>query len=165
MSHPHELAAGDLSIQLLTFSDSRQIEDDESGRTMKKFIAESSYQLSGHEIIRENYKSIRDGFQRAINSEKIDAVISSGGTGITRRDRTAEVVREISDEEIPGFGELFRHLSYKQIGTRGILSQALAARAGQKIIICLPGSPGAVELALEAIILEELPHMVEMARG
>jgi len=165
MSHNHDLNPEDIRIQLYTLSDTRDIDEDKSGQLMKKFVENSSYDLAGYEIIRENYETLKKSFNRAVEAEDIDVIISSGGTGITRRDRTVEVVREILEVEIPGFGELFRHLSYKEIGTRSILSQALAARTGEKIIICLPGSPGAVKLAFNKILLNELPHMVEMARS
>lgn len=165
MNHKHNLNPKNIRIQLFTLSDTRSIENDESGKLMKKYIQQSPYKLAGTKLIKEDFETLEKNFTRAVESQEIDAIISSGGTGITRRDQAIEVLREISDVELPGFGELFRRLSYEEIGTDSILSRALAARAKKTILVSIPGSPAAVELAFKKILLEALPHMIEMAHS
>ncbi|MGM0380975.1 MAG: MogA/MoaB family molybdenum cofactor biosynthesis protein [bacterium] len=163
MSHNQKLSPEDIRIQLFTLSDTRKVDDDESGRLMKKYLGENSFRIAGADVLREDIEILETNFKQAIADNDIQVVIASGGTGITTRDRTVEVVRQLSDFVLPGFGELFRRLSYEDIGTNSILSRSLAAKADKTIVVCLPGSPGAVKLAFEEILLEALPHMVEMA--
>ncbi len=108
---------------------------------------------------------IQKTMREMLNSPKIDAIISTGGTGITPADVTIEAVRPLIEKELPGFGELFRHLTFQDIGSAAVLSRALAGVAKGKAVFCLPGSPHAVKLCLERLILPETAHIVLHAHG
>ncbi len=151
-----------IGVQLLTISDSRQPEDDRSGKLMRERIDNSGFKLAGHEIIREDRGKITTAVTRHLRRTDLRAIISSGGTGLSRRDITLEEISPLFDRELPGFGELFRTLSYPQVGARCLLSRATAGQVDNKIIFLLPGAPAAVELALDELILPVLQHMIEV---
>lgn len=151
---------GDIRVQLFTVSDTRNPEDDESGSRMKAFVEDSDFQLAGHRILREDPSRLRENFREVLGDPGIDVVISSGGTGIAPRDRTLETVRPMLEVELPGFGELFRFLSYDDVGAYTIMSRATAGSGQNTVVVLLPGSPAAVSLAFEEIILPVLHHMV-----
>jgi molybdenum cofactor biosynthesis protein B len=108
---------------------------------------------------------IQETMLEMLHSYEVDAIISTGGTGITPADVTIEAVRPIIEKELPGFGELFRHLTYQEIGSAAVMSRAMAGVALGKAVFCLPGSPHAVKLCLERFILPETAHIVLHARG
>jgi molybdopterin adenylyltransferase len=145
-----------LSVAVLTVSDTRTLETDTSGA-----FAESSLVAAGHRcleriVIRDDIDSIRAALARIIDVQKVDVVVITGGTGLTRRDVTPEAVETLVTKVIPGFGELFRQLSYAEIGAATIQSRAFAALCGHALVFALPGSTAAVRLAMETIILPEL---------
>lgn len=156
------ISAEEIGIKLFTISDSRHPDEDRSGKLMREKIKESPFNFFDHRIIREESGHIRETVRNALNEEGVRVVITSGGTGMSDRDRTIEELSPLLDKELPGFGELFRQLSYDQVGPRCVLSRALAGRCGKDVIITLPGSPDAVELALDEIILEVIHHLLEV---
>ncbi len=162
MHNSKEITGSDISVQLLTISDSRKIENDRSGELMKKYIEASPFQLAGYSILREDFSVLDGAYRKLLEEPGIDVIISSGGTGLSGRDRTIEVLEEILESRLDGFGEIFRFLSYEEIGPRAVLSRAMAGKANKKLFFALPGSPAAVRLGFEKIILEILKHAVEI---
>lgn len=153
-----------IGICLLTISDSRELKNDESGDYLENTLADNHYEIINREIVREDTDRLKRRFQTWIDSNESDVVISTGGTGISSRDRTLDVINDMLDKTLPGFGELFRQLSYEEVGAYTVMSRATAGRADDTLIIALPGSTNAVKLALNEIILEILPHMVKEIR-
>ncbi len=135
--------------------------DDESGRIIMDGIERWGYILSGYRLVSDDEEMIIS----AVKELEGDAIISTGGTGLTPRDVTVEAVKKIVDKEIEGFGEIFRFLSYMQVGGSAMLSRAFAGVADGKVIFCLPGSKKAVKLAVEKIIMPNLVHVISHARG
>lgn len=159
--HEHEkMAAASLRIGIMTFSDTRDEASDKSGALLKEIIAAAGHKISAYALVREEPELMRLELQKWLALEELDAVITNGGTGLTARDDTVEVARSLFCKELDGFGELFRHISYQQIGAAAMLSRATAGRVGNKMLICLPGSSKAVKLAAERLILPQLPHMI-----
>jgi len=152
-----------VSIAVLTISDTRTLDDDTSGKTLIERIAAAGHRVAAREIVRDEKAAIVAKLRQWIADPQVDAVITTGGTGITGRDITPEAFAEVVEKEIPGFGELFRSLSFTEIGAGAMLSRALAGVAKTKVIICVPGSLGAVKLAMDKIILPEIGHIVREA--
>lgn len=127
-----------------------------------ELLKEANHQVSLYKIIPDEREQIRMTVEKAIYSNRIDAVIVNGGTGISYRDVTIESIEPLFDKHLPGFGELFRYLSYQyDIGTASILSRATCGVANHRLIFSIPGSTGAVTLAMERLILPEIGHMVK----
>ncbi len=150
-------------IALLTISDTRAEADDESGSLMEEIIVREGFDPVRREIVREEPDRLREAFREVVDRADVDVLITSGGTGISHRDRTLEVLRPMLDRELPGFGELFRRLSFDEIGAYTVMSRATAGRIDTTVVFALPGSPNAVELALEEIVVPILPHAVREA--
>jgi molybdenum cofactor biosynthesis protein B len=149
---------------VLTCSDSRAHADDVSGRALREGLEAAGHTVVGQSVVRDEPDAIRAAVQRGLDGGA-RAVLITGGTGITHRDQTVEAVRPLLDREMPGFGELFRMLSFQEIGSAAWLSRALAGTARGALVFVLPGSPNAVRLALERLILPELGHAVrELSR-
>ena len=158
--HEHEAQApASLRIAVLTLSDTRTEAEDRSGAILKDELLAAGHQIVAYRLIREDPEGIEETL-RAFLALDVDAVITNGGTGLTARDGTIEVARRLLQKELPGFGELFRALSFQQIGAAALLSRATAGLANGKILVCLPGSSKGVRLALRRILLNQLPHMV-----
>lgn len=138
--------------------------NDVSGDLIVKMLRENGHRVTMRRIIPDDKEQIQRVLMRALKSRKIDAIIFSGGTGVSPNDVTIEAVKPILDKEIPGFGEIFRFLSYKKIGSAAILTRALAGTCKGKAIFCLPGSPDSVSLALEKLIIPEVGHIIKHAR-
>jgi molybdenum cofactor biosynthesis protein B len=135
-----------------------------SGRAARQALEAAGHPVVGQEVVPDEPAAIRAALQRAVEGGA-RAVILTGGTGITRRDQTVEAVRPLLDKEVPGFGELFRMLSFQEIGSAAWLSRALAGTFREALVFVLPGSPNAVRLALDRLILPELGHAVrELSR-
>ncbi|MFQ6033405.1 MAG: molybdenum cofactor biosynthesis protein B [Candidatus Bipolaricaulia bacterium] len=145
---------------VITVSDTRTPETDESGRTTCEELEAHGHRLLLYRIVKDEPSQIGELLEEARADGHVQAVILTGGTGISSRDNTYEVIREFIDKELPGFGELFRWLSFREVGPRAILSRAVAGVMGQKLIFSLPGSSGAVRLALRELILPLLGHAV-----
>jgi molybdenum cofactor biosynthesis protein B len=158
--HRHDKAH--LKLAVITASDSRTPETDESGRSIRQMLEAAGHQVGHHEIIPDDPARLRQAVIDAV--AQMDGVIITGGTGIAGRDSTIEAVRPLLHKELEGFGELFRMLSYQEIGTAAFLSRALAGTSNGKIVIALPGSPGACQLAMEKLLIPELGHMAHLLK-
>ncbi|HJH31573.1 MAG TPA: MogA/MoaB family molybdenum cofactor biosynthesis protein [Methanosarcinaceae archaeon] len=134
--------------------------EDISGQVMRDIIIQNGHHVLNYSLISDEINEIRDIANFATNTDA-DIIITSGGTGLASRDVTIESIAPMLDKEMPGFGELFRHKSIRQIGTSVILTRAIAGVANNKAIFCLPGSPNAARLALEEIIMPETGHIVK----
>ena len=149
---------------VITVSDTRTEKTDRSGAAIADLLLENEHEVAGRTIVPDDPQRVRGALQAGIETPDVDAVILTGGTGITRRDGTYEVVSTLLDKRIDGFGELFRALSYMEIGPAAMMSRACAGLAGGTIVISLPGSENAVRLAMAKLVLPELGHMVREAR-
>ena len=162
MSHAEHRAAAPSHIRcyVITVSDSRTEDTDTGGRLLRELLTEGGHLVLGHTIVRDDPVILRAAIERQLNMSKVQAVITTGGTGISRRDGSYEVVTELLDKRLDGFGELFRSLSFAEIGPSAMLSRACAGTARGKILVSLPGSQNAVRLGLTKLILPELGHLV-----
>jgi molybdopterin adenylyltransferase len=154
---------------VLTISDTRIAETDSGGQAIMETLREAGHTVSDYTIVKDEPVQIESQLNSWLtppnqppttNHQPLDLIVTTGGTGIASRDTTVEVVRRLLDKELEGFGELFRMLSYQEVGPAAMLSRAVAGLAGQTLIFTLPGSPNAVKLAMEKLIIPELPHMV-----
>ncbi len=145
-----------VNIALLTVTDTRNIDTDKSGKILVEKIKEQNHNLVDRKIIKDEKNEIKMVLSEWIKKDNIDVIITTGGTGLTGRDITPEAIKDISDKEITGFGELFRQLSYKTVGTSAIQSRACAVLANGKDIFALPGSSGGVTDAWEGILKYQL---------
>ncbi|MBY6035190.1 MogA/MoaB family molybdenum cofactor biosynthesis protein [Fictibacillus nanhaiensis] len=159
----HKATAPDYArCMIVTVSDTRNKETDKSGYLIHSFLTEHHHQINEYQIIRDDIHLIKKAALFAIENEEIDVIIFNGGTGIATRDVTIEALAPLFEKEITGFGELFRMLSYTEdIGSGAMLSRAAAGVKGQTTIFALPGSSGAVKLAMNKLILPELTHIVQ----
>ena len=167
MSVAEHQAKGKKSVGcwVVTVSDTRDESTDQSGQLIKSLLAEKGHQLCGYHIVRDEPTQIESLLQEALARRDVDAVLVNGGTGIAPRDATYEVVSRLLDKKLDGFGEIFRFLSYQEIGSAAIMSRAVAGSAKGKVLISLPGSKGAVELAMRRLVLPELGHMVSQLQA
>ena len=145
-----------VNIALLTVTDTRTFDNDKSGSILVSKIKEDNHNLIDRKICKDNKKDIIIILKEWINQKDIDVIITTGGTGLTGRDITPEAVEEIADKHIPGFGEIFRNISLKTVGTSSIQSRACAAIANGKYIFALPGSSGGVTDAWDGILKYQL---------
>ena len=150
---------------VVTVSDTRMPDTDTSGKYMQEALSGAGHAINAYMIVKDEPEDIRRVLQHHIQSPDTDAVLLTGGTGLSRRDGTYEVVRSCLDKELTGFGELFRMFSYEEIGAAAMMSRATAGVAGQTVIISMPGSSAAVRLALEKLILPELAHLTYTVQG
>lgn len=149
-----------ISCAILTISDSRTEQTDESGKLLKLKLSQSGHRVLFYSILKNEPDAIRQKLEELLTQEELQAIITSGGTGASHRDVTIETISPFLEKKLDGFGELFRFLSYEEIGIGSIMSRAIAGVARGKIIICLPGSIDAISLALDKIILPEIGHLV-----
>lgn len=152
-----------VSCAVLTISDSRTEQDDESGKLIKQRLSDSGHRVMSYSILKNEADSIKKKIYELLRQEELQVIITSGGTGVSHRDITVETISPILEKKLDGFGELFRSLSYQEIGTTSIMSRAIAGVAGGKVILCLPGSPEAAKLAMDKVILPEIGHLVREA--
>jgi molybdenum cofactor biosynthesis protein B len=164
--HEHK-AKGKKSIAcfVLTVSDTRDETTDTSGQAIKNLLAEHGHSLAGYRIVKDEPKDIEALLKRTLAEAAVEAVIVNGGTGIAPRDGTYEVIDRLLEKRLDGFGEIFRFLSYQDIGSAAMMSRAVAGASNGKVLISLPGSKGAVELGMQKLILPELGHMVAQLKG
>ena len=147
-----------VSIALLTISDTRKLADDKSGDLLESKVLGSGHTLYDRKIVKDEIFEIRDISNKWINNPEVEIIISTGGTGLTGRDVSPEAFRGIFDKEIEGFGELFRYLSFKKIGTSTIQSRAIAGVSNGTYIFVLPGSPSACKDAWDDILSHQLDY-------
>ena len=146
----------EVNIAILTVTDTRTIDNDKSGAILVKKIAEQNHKLVDRKIVKDEKEDIKKIILDWTKSNEIDVIITTGGTGLTGRDITPEVLDEIADKKIPGFGELFRQLSYQTVGTSTLQSRACAILKNGKYVFALPGSSGGVTDAWEMILKYQL---------
>jgi molybdenum cofactor biosynthesis protein B len=146
----------DIRVALLTISDTRSLADDKSGDLLARFLATDKHHLADRQLVRDDIYAIRAQVSQWIADSQVQAIITTGGTGFTGRDSTPEAIAPLFDKHIEGFGELFRQLSYDDIGTSTIQSRALGGLANGTLIFSLPGSSGAVTLGWEKILHNQL---------
>jgi molybdopterin adenylyltransferase len=151
-------------IATLTLSDTRTTEDDEGGRLLDELLRGGGFTVASHAIVREDDAAIRDAVLELCRTD-VQAIVLTGGTGIAPRDRTIEVLTPLFQKTLDGFGEGFRRLSWEQIGPNAILSRAVAGVIDGRLVAALPGSPKAVRLAVEQIILPIIGHAVDLVSG
>lgn len=147
-----------VNIAVLTVSDSRSLAEDKSGQLLCEALQAAGHNLAAREIVKDDIYAIRAIASRWIADDTIQAMISTGGTGITGRDGTPEALSVLLDKTIEGFGEMFRNLSYRDIGTSTLQSRALAGVANGTYVFCLPGSSGACKTAWEELIQAQLDY-------
>ncbi len=145
-----------LNIAVLTLSDTRTAENDTSGDTLASLLADAGHLLAARELIPDDVYRMRAVVSNWIADPAIHAVITTGGTGLTHRDSTPEALKPLFDQQIDGFGELFRQLSYAEIGSSTLQSRCLAGLANRTLIFCLPGSTGACRTGWNSILKEQL---------
>ncbi len=158
-------APNSLKFAVLTVSDTRNLETDKSGQLIVQRMEDAKHQLHKRIVVPDEPSQISEQVRAFAAVERLDVLLLTGGTGISPRDQTPEAVIPLLDIEIPGFGETFRVLSYEEIGPATMLSRAFAGRIGQVLVFCLPGSSNAVKLAMDKLLVPELPHLVHHSRG
>jgi molybdenum cofactor biosynthesis protein B len=162
MGHRDHKAVAPSSVRcfVLTVSDTRTEETDTGGRAVADLLLAGGHQVTGRKIVRDEPQMIRATIREQLASADVQAVIATGGTGISQRDTTFETINALLDKRLDGFGELFRMLSYQEIGAAAMLSRASAGTAQGKLIFSLPGSENAVRLAMTKLIVPELGHVL-----
>jgi molybdenum cofactor biosynthesis protein B len=159
--HKHRESAPDtVRVAILTISDTRTRETDTGGDVAEELLRDAGHEIVERRIVRDEVAGIRNNLVDLLASSDVDAVITTGGTGISARDTTYEVVDRMIEKKLEGFGEIFRMLSYEEIGAAAIMSRALAGAVGTKFVASLPGSRNAVRLAVEKLLVPELAHVV-----
>jgi molybdopterin adenylyltransferase len=159
--HKHRDAAPDVvRVAVLTISDTRTPETDTGGDAAEELLRGAGHEVVGRGIVPDEPAQIKAEIVDLLVRPDVDAVITTGGTGISARDTTYEVVERMLDKKLDGFGEIFRMLSYEEIGAAAILSRAVAGAVGAKLVACLPGSRNAVRLAVEKLLAPELSHVI-----
>jgi len=163
----HRAAAPDsVRCAILTISDTRTTETDDGGKTIRERLLASGHQVIYQRILPDDAVSIRDLVATWAEDDAIQAILTTGGTGIAGRDTTYEALVSLLDKRIDGFGELFRMLSFAEVGSAAMLSRAVGGLAGRTVILAMPGSPAGVALAMDRLVIPELGHLAgEAARG
>jgi molybdopterin adenylyltransferase len=160
----HKAAAPrSVGCYIMTISDTRTEATDTSGRAIAVLLEGAGHRIAGRAIVKDDPDLIRNALERQFASPEVQVIITTGGTGIASRDSTYEVVSGMLHKTLDGFGELFRMISYEQIGSAAMLSRACAGLVGGRIVVALPGSEAAVRLAMERLIIPEIGHLVQQA--
>lgn len=160
--HQHDLT--ELGLAVLTVSSSRTTDEDSAGDAIIEIVEAAGHDVPTRELVNDDFDSIQQTVDRLVDREDTDCVITTGGTGVTPDDVTIEAIEPLFDKPLPGFGELFRRLSYDEIGTKVVGTRATAGIIHGVPVFCLPGSENAVRLGTEDIALEEAPHLAGLAR-
>jgi molybdenum cofactor biosynthesis protein B len=153
-----------VSCVVLTVTDSRTPEADTSGQLIEQRLLAAGHEVVERQIVRDEPDAVRVLLEGAIERPEVDAAVVTGGTGVAPRDTTPEAVEPLLEKTLPGFGELFRMLSFQEVGAAALLSRALAGTAGRTVVFVLPGSRAAVGLAMDRLIVPELAHIVGQLR-
>ncbi len=154
-----------LNFAVITISDTRDASADRGGPYLVERVEGAGHAVTRREVVRDERGEIEAAVRAAVGDASVDLVLTTGGTGIAPRDVTYDTLRELFDSEIPGFGELFRMLSYQQIGPAALLSRAIGGVLGGKVVLAMPGSPKALALAMDEIVLREATHLVQQTRA
>ena len=165
MSQSEHKARAPISVRcfIVTVSDTRTEETDTSGRAIAELLDAAGHIVTGRAIVKDEASLVREAVRRQLASPDVQAIIATGGTGITSRDSTYEAISALLEKRLDGFGELFRMLSFEQIGAAAMMSRACAGLAAGHIVVSLPGSEAAVRLAMERLLIPELGHLVQQA--
>lgn len=158
--HSRDLS-GTGKVAVVTLSDTRTSQNDIGGDTIVELATTSGHRIVKRILLKEDPRQIEETVQQLADDTTVEVILITGGTGIARRDTTYETIAGMLTREIPGYGELFRSLSFKEIGTAAMLSRAQGGLLGQTLLFTMPGSPGAVRLAMERLILPELGHLLQ----
>jgi molybdopterin adenylyltransferase len=145
---------------ILTVSDTRTEETDASGALIREYLTLNGHEIRDYSIVKDEPEQIRATIDKWSSDPAIECVLSNGGTGIAKRDTTYDVISELIEKKLDGFGEIFRQLSFQEIGAAAILSRAVAGTYNGTLIIAMPGSSNAVRLAMEKLIATELGHLI-----
>jgi molybdopterin adenylyltransferase len=156
-------APASVRCAVLTISDTRTIESDTGGATLVRMLTDHGHEVCARGLVPDDPVRVQTWIQFQRAKDDVQAILTTGGTGVASRDSTYEAIMQLLDKPIPGFGELFRMLSYQEIGPAAMLSRACAGVSQCRIVIALPGSEAAIRLALEKLVLPELGHMVREA--
>ncbi len=148
------------SFAILVVSDTRTMETDRSGKIAMEIVASEGHTTEAYDIVKNDEGEVRTAITGYINDPSIRVILTSGGTGVGRKDITADTIDPLLDKKLDGFGEYFRRLSHDEIGLAGIYSRAVAGLVGNKAIFCLPGSKNAMVTALKKIILPSIGHLL-----
>ena len=164
--HEQHQAQGPPSARcaVITVSDTRTLDTDTGGQAVIDHLATAGHLVVAREIIPDEPSRMAPLLLALRARDDVDVILLTGGTGISSRDQTYETVSSLLDKPLPGYGEIFRMLSYHEIGPAAILSRAVGGLAGRKVLLTMPGSPAAVRLAMEKIIIPQLPHLLREAR-
>jgi len=163
---PHPDSQGiTVNCAIITVSDTRTPETDKSGQLIQQLLLAEKHEVSFYHIVKDEPAAIQKLLSDCDQQLELEAIIFNGGTGIAPRDTTYDVISSWLTKTIPGFGEIFRFLSYQEIGSRAIASRAVAGVKNEKLIFSLPGSSNAVKLAMTELILPELNHLVKQVQG
>ena len=165
MSQTEHKARAPVSVRcfVVTISDTRTEDTDASGRAIVDLLQGAGHTIVGRAIVKDDADVVRGTIERHLANADVQAIITTGGTGITSRDSTYEAVFGLLQKRLDGFGELFRMLSYQEIGPAAMMSRACAGLVAGRIVVSLPGSEAAVRLAIERLLIPELGHMVQQA--
>ena len=156
-------APSHVNCYVITVSDTRTVETDTGGHAIVELLGAAGHHVVGRTIVKDDADLLRDAIGRQLANPSVQAIITTGGTGITSRDCTYEAVATMLWKRLDGFGELFRMLSYHQIGAAAMLSRAIAGTIAGRVVVSLPGSEAAVRLAVEKLLVPELGHLVREA--
>ena len=159
----HRAAPASVPTAVVTVSDTRSLETDTGGALVVELLEAAGHPVASREIVKDEPAAIEAALRAALDHPEARAAILTGGTGVAPRDVTPETVEPLLERVVPGFGELFRTLSYQEIGSAALLSRALAGIARGRVVFVIPGSSGAVRLAMEKLILPELGHLTAEA--
>lgn len=160
--HKHK-SLRSVTCAVIIISGTRTEQNDESGKLITQALENNDHKVTSFSILKNDAASILKKLDQLLGEESLQVIITSGGTGASHLDITIETITPTLDKKLDGFGELFRFLTYQEIGTGSIMSRAMAGVVGGKVVICLPGSVEAVRLAMEKIILPEIGHLVREA--
>ncbi|WP_135823924.1 MogA/MoaB family molybdenum cofactor biosynthesis protein [Halorussus ruber] len=159
--HAHDVET--LGAAVVTVSSSRSLSDDPSGDTVVSGLEDAGHKVVSRDLIDDSYDGVQGTIDGLVGRDDVDIVVTTGGTGVTPDDVTIEAAQQLFDKELPGFGELFRSLSFEEIGTRIVGTRATAGIADGVVVFCLPGSENAARLGVEKIITEEAGHLAGLA--
>ncbi|MFH5799818.1 molybdenum cofactor biosynthesis protein B [Haladaptatus sp. CMAA 1911] len=160
--HAHDVS--ELGFAVVTVSSSRSVDDDPAGDAITGLVEEAGHEVVTRELVADDHDRVQKTVNNIVGRDDVNVIVTTGGTGVTPDDVTIEAVCPLLDKELPGFGELFRRLSYDDIGTKIVGTRATAGVADGTAVCCLPGSENAVRLGVSEIVLEEAGHLVGLAR-
>ena len=166
MSHLEHKAQAPASVScsVLTVSDSRTVDTDTSGRAIRQMLEDAGHVIAGHAVVKDEPEQVISSVRARLADAKTEVIITTGGTGVTARDGTYDAIDAMLEKRLDGFGELFRMLSFQEIGAAAMLSRATAGTVERTAIFVLPGSEHAVRLAMSRLILPELGHLAQQLR-